>query len=98
MPPYPSLLEVALDLSRTSDKLHAMRTVGVPYTDAQIANAVSDAREQAREIARDLSENGAPVRADREVIALIAFLQRLGRQPVTANVPMQTASLAATAH
>ncbi len=81
MPPYAFMARAPLDLSRTADKLRAMRTIGVPYTDADISHAVADARAQASEIARDLADNGARVGADRELVALIAYLQRLGRTP-----------------
>ncbi len=81
MPPYAFMAAAPLDLSRTADKLRAMRTIGVPYTDADITHAVVDARAQASEIARDLADNGARVGADRELVALIAYLQRLGRTP-----------------
>jgi cytochrome c oxidase cbb3-type subunit I/II len=90
MPPYAWMASTRLDLSRTSDKLRAMRTVGVPYTDSQIEHAAEDARGQAHEIARDLYENGAPVNADREIVALIAYLQRLGRQPEVTPAPAGT--------
>ena len=34
MPPYALLADAHVDLARTTDKLHAMRSIGVPYTDA----------------------------------------------------------------
>jgi len=39
MPAFPWLFEREVDTSDTADKLRALRTVGVPYTDEQIANA-----------------------------------------------------------
>ncbi len=61
-------------------KLSAMRSLGIPYTDAEVENAVSDARAQAEAIAQKLVEQGAPAGlADKEIIALIAYLQSLGR-------------------
>jgi len=39
MPSYPWLVENTLDGKMTADKLKAMRTLGVPYTDADIATA-----------------------------------------------------------
>ncbi len=79
MPPYPSLARETLNLDHTGDKLQAMQTLGVPYRNSQIAGAAADARRQAAEIARDLREQGLTVRPDTEIIALIAYLQRLGR-------------------
>lgn len=39
MPGFPWLAENKLDSSKTAGKLEAMRTLGVPYTDADIAGA-----------------------------------------------------------
>ncbi|MGR3570226.1 cytochrome-c oxidase, cbb3-type subunit II [Brevirhabdus sp.] len=47
MPQYAFLLDATLDTASLPDRLAALRTVGVPYTDAQIANAASDALGQA---------------------------------------------------
>jgi cytochrome c oxidase cbb3-type subunit I/II len=84
MPPYASLAEGRVDLARTADKLHAMKSVGVPYTDAEIASAADDARAQADAIASDLRTTGADVAADSDLVALIAYLQRLGVKPAPA--------------
>ena len=39
MPAYPQLYDNKLDGKRTADKMRALRSVGVPYTDADIAGA-----------------------------------------------------------
>jgi cytochrome c oxidase cbb3-type subunit 2 len=41
MPAYPWLAEKVLDGARTPDKLRAFRTLGVPYTDDEIAGATA---------------------------------------------------------
>ena len=87
MPPYPWLIEQPLDTATTKAKLNAMRLLGVPYTDAAINTANTDLREQAESIAAELGQQGVDVRADREIIALIAYLQRLGTD---INVPIGT--------
>lgn len=81
MPGYGHLERQTTDFGAISGKLAAMQTVGVPYTDAEVSGAAAAARTQATEIARDLAENGANVNADRKIVALVAYLQRLGRQP-----------------
>ncbi|HEY2518252.1 MAG TPA: cytochrome-c oxidase, cbb3-type subunit I [Polyangiaceae bacterium] len=81
MPPYAHLKDGRVDLSRTADKLHAMKSIGVPYTDAEIAGGADDARTQGGEIARDLETSGAPAASDSDLVALIAYLQRLGVKP-----------------
>ncbi len=78
MPPYPWLLTQKLDVELTTKKLLALRSVGVPYEDETIANASADMQTQAKTISADLAANGIKVQPDREIVALIAYLQRLG--------------------
>lgn len=78
MPTYPFLAEDKLDLSLTEAKINAMRTLGVPYPEGYEKIANHDVTEQANEIAVDLKANGIDTPADREIIAVIAYLQRLG--------------------
>jgi cytochrome c oxidase cbb3-type subunit I/II len=78
MPPYPWLLTNKLDTAATSAKISAMRTVGVPYDIGYENYANQDLMKQASAIAEDLLNNGIPADPDNDVIALIAYLQRLG--------------------
>lgn len=78
MPAYPWLIEQELDNSSLVAKMEAMKKLGVPYTDAEIQNSVQDLEAQAKAIADDLANNQVEVKSDREIIALIAYLQRLG--------------------
>jgi cytochrome c oxidase cbb3-type subunit I/II len=78
MPPYPWFIEQELDVSNTAAKISAMRTLGVPYPDGYEEQAVADLTAQAEGIAADLAQGGIEVAANREVIAIIAYLQRLG--------------------
>lgn len=78
MPPYPWLLEQKLDVSQTADKLRAMKTLGVPYDEYQIKHANQDLKEQATVISENLAKEGIKINPDKEIIALIAYLQRLG--------------------
>lgn len=78
MPAYGVLYEQSLNTSQTQDKLNAMKKLGVPYDDAQIKNAVADLMKQSKEIQARLAEEKIKVSADKEIIALIAYLQRLG--------------------
>ncbi|NQV52825.1 MAG: cytochrome-c oxidase, cbb3-type subunit I [Flavobacteriales bacterium] len=87
MPPYPWLIEDQLDMSSTADKINAMRTLGVPYPQGYEDRAVQDLNAQAQEIVDDLlTSNQIEVPADREIIALIAYLQRLGRDIESTDV------------
>lgn len=47
MPPYPHLATRGVDFSKVSREMEVLRMVGVPYTDAMIANAHTDAYAQA---------------------------------------------------
>ena len=79
MPDYPWLLPNALDTSTLPAKLSAQRTLGAPYpiwTPEQIEQRVT---EQAKEIAADLRQSGAYVAPEKEIVALIAYLQHLGK-------------------
>lgn len=79
MPMYPWLLEDQLDISNTADKINAMRTLGVPYQKGYDKIANDDLMAQAKQIADELNaEEDINTSADKEIIALIAYLQRLG--------------------
>ena len=78
MPVYDWLIDQKLDTTTTASKIKAMQTLGVPYPDgfAAIANQNLDA--QAKGIAANLLVDKIKVSSDREIIAIIAYLQRLG--------------------
>jgi cytochrome c oxidase cbb3-type subunit I/II len=81
MPSFAFLGRRELDTSLTQRKLAALRRLGHPYSDAEIANAAADARARAQEIAASLRRDGVAldeVAARSETIALIAYLQSLG--------------------
>jgi cytochrome c oxidase cbb3-type subunit I/II len=82
MPPFPTLATDKVDLAHTADKLHAMRAIGVPYESKDIEGARADAEAQGAEIARNLRDDGAgEVDPQSEIVALVAYLQRLGKHP-----------------
>jgi cytochrome c oxidase cbb3-type subunit I/II len=79
MPPYPWLLSQKLDLTSLPARIGALRKVGVPYPAGAEATAQADAQAQADKITASLKTGlVADAKADREIIALIAYLQRLG--------------------
>ena len=98
MPAFDFLTRQALDLSLTQRKLEVLRGLGTPYTDAQVAGAAEDARRQADLVAASLRRDGVDLAANganSEAIALIAYLQRLGRDIRWREQPIGTASLGA---
>jgi cytochrome c oxidase cbb3-type subunit I/II len=78
MPSYPWLLAQDLDVATTATKVNALRKLGVPYPPGYEARAEEDLRAQAQAISDDLQKNNAPAEPQKEIIALIAYLQRLG--------------------
>ncbi len=78
MPPYEWLIEQKLDTTTTRAKINAMRSLGVPYAEGYENKANAKLDQQAKTIAADLKQNNIKVKSDREIIAIIAYLQRLG--------------------
>lgn len=78
MPAYTWLLTQDLDISTTQKKISVMRQLGVPYETGYEDFANDDLLNQANEISDDLLNNGVLVEPNKEIIALIAYLQRLG--------------------
>ena len=78
MPVYPWLIAQKLDTTTTASKIRAMQTLGVPYREGFDQQANADLKVQADSIAKDLNQNNIRVKSDREIIAVIAYLQRLG--------------------
>ena len=80
MPAYPHLLSQKVRFEETTAKLRALRAAGVPYSTAKLISAPSDAQSAAEKISqRLLKEAKVSVPADSELVALIAYLQRLGK-------------------
>ena len=61
--------------------------MGVPYREGYENIANDDLRKQAEQIAEDLQKNGVPAESNKEIIALIAYLQRLGTD-IKGNPPI----------
>jgi cytochrome c oxidase cbb3-type subunit I/II len=79
MPPYPWLITNKLDLTGIESKIEVMTTLGVPYPEGYAQDkAVSDLKAQAKQIADGLKAGGINADEETEIIALIAYLQRLG--------------------
>lgn len=90
MPNYPWLAQRTLDVSDIQDKLRTLKLVGVPYTDAMIANAKADIEAQTNPDGKGVKDlqarypktkvakfDGKPGRVT-ELDAVIAYLQVLG--------------------
>ncbi|MEO7735028.1 MAG: cytochrome-c oxidase, cbb3-type subunit II, partial [Kofleriaceae bacterium] len=79
MPSYPHLLSDDIPWDVIQSRVDVMAMLNVPYDAQALAHADTMARQQAEEIAKVLVGNGGPKgMAGKEVIALIAYIQRLG--------------------
>jgi cytochrome c oxidase cbb3-type subunit I/II len=79
MPSYPWLFEQPVDQTGVAGKISTMRKLGVPYQQGYENIAADDLNAQARQITERLNEQlGIEVVPELEIVALIAYLQRLG--------------------
>lgn len=78
MPSYPWLFDNDIDTAITGAKIRAMQTLGVPYPEGfdKVANA--DLMAQANRIRISLKIDKAETKSNKEIVALIAYLQRIG--------------------
>jgi cytochrome c oxidase cbb3-type subunit I/II len=84
MPRYPWLLTQKLDTSSLPARIKALRKVGVPYPEGYEQHAQADLEKQAAKVVENLKTGMVTAEPDREIIALIAYLQRLGTDIKTA--------------
>jgi cytochrome c oxidase cbb3-type subunit I/II len=80
MPPYPWLIDQDIDTDYTSAKIRVLKMLNTPYPDGFEDIAVDELKKQAEVIADELREQGVKQKnlEDKEIVALIAYLQRLG--------------------
>ena len=81
MPAYPWLAEDTIEVKAAPRKLALMQKLGVPYTQADVAGAELRQKAQAEAVVTDLAAQGVQVAWDSEMVALVSYLQRLGRGP-----------------
>ena len=91
MPRYGWLLDNNLDTASTPAKIRAMQTLGVPYAKGYDQQANKDLMTQANSIRISLKMDKIETPANKEIIALIAYLQRLGKD-IKAEKKTETAS------
>lgn len=80
MPGYPWLAESRVTMDDARDRLKALQAIGTPYTDRDVEQAPEAARQEAQAIVEDLRTQNVNVEVDREIVAMIAYLQRLGKE------------------
>lgn len=93
MPSYPWLFTQDMDSESIGARIRALRTVGVPYTEGYDELALADLKSQADQITEGLHNSGfseiegIEITADKKIIALIAYMQRLGIDIKGNNAP-----------
>jgi cytochrome c oxidase cbb3-type subunit I/II len=89
MPRYSWLLTQKLETNSLPARIAALRKVGVPYRDGYEQTALAEMQKQADTIVTSLKTASINSQSDREIIALIAYLQRLGTdiKPTGTTVP-----------
>jgi cytochrome c oxidase cbb3-type subunit I/II len=90
MPNYPWLFKNEIDTGLTGAKIRAMLTLGVPYGTGYDKIANRDLVKQAKDITANLAADKITINSNKEIIAVIAYLQRIGtdiklEQKVTTN-------------
>lgn len=78
MPPYPWLYTSRYEVDDITASVTAMKTLGVPYSDEEVANVSTALSTQSAEIVARLKDMNIQAEPDLEIIALISYLQRLG--------------------
>ncbi|MCU0359208.1 MAG: cytochrome-c oxidase, cbb3-type subunit I [Bacteroidia bacterium] len=79
MPTYSWLLDDDFDAAGIAAKIRAMQTLGVPYPEGYDKIAEADMMKQAEMIAVGLKKDGIETEPQKEIVAMIAYLQRLGK-------------------
>ena len=79
MPSYTWLFKNDIDVASTPAKIRAMQTLGVPYEKGYDLTANADLEKQALKIQASLKTDKIDIQSNKEIIALISYLQRLGK-------------------
>lgn len=78
MPAYAWMLDDPIDTASTPAKIRAMQRLGVPYPEGYDQVANKDLMQQAETIRTKLAADKIKTPANREIVAMIAYLQRMG--------------------
>jgi cytochrome c oxidase cbb3-type subunit I/II len=79
MPTYPGFATNVIEWEVIPKRVEVMAMLGVPYGEA-VNSSLAMAKAQAKEIADDIQKNGGPAGLeDKEIVAMVAYIQRLGR-------------------
>lgn len=94
MPKYNWLAKKEIDVEMIPAKIRAMQTLGVPYPEGYDQKAVEDLMLQAQTISEDLKASGIELAPTKQMIAMIAYLHKLGKDIMPAPVVADTSAVA----
>ena len=80
MPSYSWLHNSSVDPEDIRASIRALKKAGVPYTDAEVEGVAASMGARAQGIVSSLAGSNLETTADKEIVAMIAYLQRLGRE------------------
>jgi cytochrome c oxidase cbb3-type subunit I/II len=92
MPSYPWMLDEKVDTAVTGKKIRVMQTLGVPYPAGYDKQANADLIAQGDKIKASLKKDKLNASNTSEIVALIAYLQRVGTD-IKAQPKSETAAL-----
>ena len=90
MPNYPWLFTKNTDVAALPSKINVQRTLGVPYGPMSPQQIFDSVEQQSKAIAKNLRAAGAYVAPEKEIVALIAYLQKLGQYETPATTETST--------
>ena len=85
MPNYPWLYKQLTDIPALSSKIRVLSGYGVPFPPRSPQQIQQSCLDQGRTITDDLAKSGIKIAPDKEIIALIAYLQQLGKYEAPAE-------------
>jgi cytochrome c oxidase cbb3-type subunit I/II len=92
MPNYPWLARKTIDFDALPSKIAVLRKLGVPFAEADGQSVIAAAKAQAKQISDGLAQRQIEVDADKQIVALIAYLQQVGK---TEKIPTDQLASAA---
>ena len=79
MPRYDWFAKKDIDIDIIPAKIRAMQKLGVPYEEGYDERAVDDLMAQAQLVADDLKASGIEIEPGKQMVAMIAYMHKLGR-------------------
>ncbi len=92
MPKYPWFAKKDINLDLIPAKIRAMQTLGVPYPEGYDKEAVDDLLWQAQQIVDDLKNSNIEIEPNKQMVAMIAYLHKLGKDISNAESSAENSS------